>query len=282
MSQKRYPRMALIRPRIDLNEALLHVSFADPTACISPIAIPLYLDPSSPLMSGEPCSRSATVCGDRIQARTYQNPDISGFFTKALGVPCQLCRFPAGGGGSEGSKRHSKPHLQPSARHGESFVDKTDAAPRESTARPILLSNESPVLTISRSSLNRLNEQIKSNGGKAVRADVFRANIVLAEDSTSRPGQERPYAEDDWRMIRVGDQFFEFLGPCRRCQMVCIDQDTGQRNAEPFSTLAKTRRHDGKVFFGQHTCHVPANTPFTSLGYPSATIAVGDLVTAVA
>ncbi|EGO53693.1 hypothetical protein NEUTE1DRAFT_53227 [Neurospora tetrasperma FGSC 2508] len=36
--------------------------------------------------------------------------------------------------------------------------------------------------------------------------------------------------------------------------MVCIDQTTGSKTAggEPFVTLTKTRRFEGKVFFGVH------------------------------
>jgi molybdenum cofactor sulfurtransferase len=143
--------------------------------------------------------------------------------------------------------------------------------------RPILLSNESPILTISRSSLNRLNEQIKSAGGKAVHAEVFRANIVVAEYHRSTPGFQEPYAEDHWRMMQIGSQFFQFLGSCRRCQMVCIDQETATRNQEPFVTLAKTRRIDGKVYFGQHTGLVQIASDVS----PTAqrpTIMVGDAV----
>ena len=40
--------------------------------------------------------------------------------------------------------------------------------------------------------------------------------------------------------------------PCRRCQMVCVDQTTGERRQEPFSTLAKIRRWGGGVWFGVH------------------------------
>lgn len=36
--------------------------------------------------------------------------------------------------------------------------------------------------------------------------------------------------------------------------MVCIDQETGEKSkgGEPFVTLSKTRRFEGKVFFGVH------------------------------
>lgn len=34
--------------------------------------------------------------------------------------------------------------------------------------------------------------------------------------------------------------------------MLCVDQDTAERNEEPFVTLAKTRRRGGRVWFGVH------------------------------
>ena len=141
--------------------------------------------------------------------------------------------------------------------------------------RPILLSNESPILLISRSSVNRLNEQIKQNGGKAVYADVFRANIVVAEERPTHLRDEQPYVEDTWDQIRIGQDHFQILGSCRRCQMVCIDQFTAKSSEEPLSTLAKTRRFDGKAFFGQHLTLENARDGRESIG----SIKVGDSVT---
>jgi len=34
--------------------------------------------------------------------------------------------------------------------------------------------------------------------------------------------------------------------------MVCVNQFTGEKSQEPFSTLAKTRKVNGKVVFGRH------------------------------
>lgn len=39
--------------------------------------------------------------------------------------------------------------------------------------------------------------------------------------------------------------------------MICVDQDTAERNEEPFVTLSKTRRIGGRVLFGQHAVHLP-------------------------
>jgi molybdenum cofactor sulfurtransferase len=278
LSQKRYPRMALIRPVIDLKCGVLRVEFADSTAGIDPIAVPLAINPSLFSDKSDFMSRNARVCGDTVTARTYESPVITNFFTKALGVACQLARFPANG--TSGSSRHAKAHLQPFQQRKTRNMPGT--FPNEGHVdaglhRPILLANESPILTISRSSLNRLNEQIKSNGGKAVRAEVFRANIVIAEHHKSTPAFEEPYAEDHWCMLQIGRQFFQMLGSCRRCQMVCIDQETAQKNQEPFVTLAKTRRFDGKVYFGQHTCHMPVEED-KSLDAQGPTIMVCDPV----
>ena len=157
------------------------------------------------------------------------------------------------------------------------FPDAVPITPGACVSKPILLSNESPILTISRSSLNRLNELIKAEGGKAAQAEVFRANIVVAENPAYPPGLEDPYAEDDWRSLQIGQQYFELLGACRRCQMVCIDQQTGEKNQEPFVTLSKTRRFDGRVFFGEHTCHVPLDDVSSPFGQ-NPTIAVGEAV----
>jgi hypothetical protein len=53
--------------------------------------------------------------------------------------------------------------------------------------------------------------------------------------------------------------------------MVCVDQDTAEKNEEPFVTLTKTRRVDGKIFFGQHATHLPLEsgdnaTPMIQVG----------------
>ncbi|KAA6407533.1 MAG: PLP-dependent transferase [Lasallia pustulata] len=214
LSQKRYPRMALIRPSIDLDNDLLRVRYYGQTQPSAPAEITPAPSP------------------DSHPATSVNRPDIP--------------------------KRTSNPTKPASAATHHTTDPTPDPLPPTTTRTPlapILLSNESPILTISRSSLNRLNEQIKLSAGKACSADVFRANIILAEDPRSPPGIEQPYIEDSWRYLRVGPHtYFQMLGACRRCQMVCVDQTTGERNQEPFVTLAKTRRFEGGVFFGVHAC----------------------------
>ena len=294
LSQKRYPKMALIKPVLDLRNGMLRIRYNGQMTPSTPsgINVPLSADPAQfEFPVNESTSR---LCDDILKTYTYASKDIAAFFTAAIGTPCTLARFPPNSSGP--LTRHFKAHLQP---HRTTIPSaKTRSMPgafvaQPTTPRPILFSNESPILTISRSSLNRLNEHIKANPtGKAAHASAFRANIILAEDSASPPGAEQPYAEDAWRSMRVihnnnnnnnnhhhdppnANQTvdFEFLGACRRCHMVCVDQRTGERGEEPLVTLAKTRRVAGKIFFGVHTALLNRDV--------GKRIAVGDVVVPV-
>jgi molybdenum cofactor sulfurtransferase len=259
LSQKRYPRMALIRPQLDFQAGMLVLRQAGNP---EEVRVRLSLDPSYYAANiSRQCDTN--VCGDVVKARLYTSPDVAMFLTSAIGVPCTLARFPSASK-TGSSMRHSKSHLQPLSQNAN-------------TPRPILLSNESPILTINRSSLNRLNEQIKSGGGKAAHPAVFRANIVLAESSQLPSGQEQPWAEDSWESMQIGGldgPKLDFLSGCRRCQMVCVDQTSAEKNEEPFVTLAKTRRFGGRVLFGVHTALADRN----SSGGSWPTIRVGDEV----
>lgn len=279
LSQKRYPRMALIRPTLDFKQGLLRVRVVGGD---DEVTVPLSANPNVFTAAESFNEQSTNICGDIITAQVYNSSKLANFFSEALGVDCQLARFPATRKRSK-SARHSKAHLQSHQKRantqmpGSFPVTLLQRDQHLEQARPILLSNESPILIVSRSSLNRLNERIKASNGKAAQAEVFRANIVIAEDLQAAPGTEQPYAEDCWRHVRIGSQLFQMLGACRRCQMVCVDQATAIKNEEPFVTLAKTRKIDGKVFFGQHACHVPDGAEVSrQMQHP--TIKVGDIV----
>ncbi|OKL56368.1 Molybdenum cofactor sulfurase [Talaromyces atroroseus] len=292
LSQKRYPRMALIKPILDLGRGFLRIT-GEFTTGRRQLDISLRRNDAQLVpaeigncQSSSSVRKSSLVCGDRVIIQVYSSAEVSSFFSDLLGVPCTLARFPP-----QSYSRHARTSLPPS-QHPISRNQMPGSFPLETSQRatnnysranqgksnPILLSNESPILLISRSSVNRLNEQIKessiaatglsaTNNGypMAVAANVFRANIVVAENlphsSTSTmpypsfsPCFEQPYVEDTWSSFTVGAQNlrFDILGSCQRCQMVCVDQLTAERREEPLSTLAKTRRVGGKIFFGRH------------------------------
>jgi molybdenum cofactor sulfurtransferase len=284
LSQKRHARMALIRPMIDFERGLLHVRYHGtlPSGLPKEISIPLSENPA--FYSGVEGSRSISsrVCGEAVVTRMYGKKEVNKFFSEILGVSCVLARFPAGGSGF--STRHAKAHMQkhqrPKATSEPELPGAFPAPPTppdsdsEVRKRPILLSNESPILAINKASLDALNEEITRSGGKPAAASVFRANVVLSPGKLER---QSPYSEDHWTSLRIGSQNFQMLGSCRRCHMICVDQDNAEKNEEPFVTLAKTRRFESKIFFGSHMCHVPSKELTKEGQYP--TISVGDVVT---
>lgn len=244
LSQKRYPRMALLQPRFDLERRVLTI--VHEITGTRQNLLEISLDHSTDTGDDSDSAhfyQASSICGEQVGVEIYTAESVTSFFTEALGVPCTLARFP-----HVGPIRLARPHI-PTGISTKSV---------QTSERSIMLSNESPILLVSRSSVNRLNEQIKQKGlvGKAVAADSFRGNIVVAEELCG--GQpESPFEEDDWQSLVIGnddDNRFEVMGPCQRCQMVCVDQKSAQRRQEPFSTLAKTRRRGGKVYFGIHMC----------------------------
>lgn len=115
-------------------------------------------------------------------------------------------------------------------------VDPTYAQPGDCTA----FSDGFPVLLISQASLDDLNRRLKA----PVQMRRFRPNLVVS-------GCE-PFAEDEWKQIRVGQVIFRIVKPCSRCVIPNIDPDTAEKSAEPTRTLSRFRRRENKIFFGQN------------------------------
>lgn len=98
-----------------------------------------------------------------------------------------------------------------------------------------------PFLLIGESSFNDLNAQLET----PLPMNRFRPNFVVA-------GAE-PFAEDEWKKIRIGKTIFHVVKPCARCVMTTIDQETGiSGGKEPLKTLAEFRLKRQKILFGQN------------------------------
>lgn len=98
-----------------------------------------------------------------------------------------------------------------------------------------------PVLLVGAASVDHFNSHLSV----AVSAHNFRPNIVVTGAA--------PYAEDDWRRIRVGSVEFDVVKPCSRCVVPSIDPATAQKQGEVTRALAAHRRgSDGKTYFGQN------------------------------
>ncbi|MGW1071223.1 MOSC domain-containing protein [Streptomyces sp. NPDC002537] len=116
-----------------------------------------------------------------------------------------------------------------------------------------------PLLLASVSSLDDLNSLI-SQGDHPDEGPLpmnrFRPNVVV--------GNTAPWAEDDWRRVRIGDVTFRAVKLCSRCVVTTTDQRTAERGKEPLRTLARHHRINKKAIFGTNL--IPEHTGVVCLG----------------
>ncbi|NOX83905.1 MAG: MOSC domain-containing protein [Alphaproteobacteria bacterium] len=115
-----------------------------------------------------------------------------------------------------------------------------DAATRDTSGRwgapaPVSFADGYPFLITTTQSLEALNQEIACGGGAAVGMERFRPNIVIDAD--------RSWAEDYWKVIKIGDVTFDLAKPCVRCVVTTKDQRTGESlGKEPLKSLGRIRR----------------------------------------
>ncbi len=152
--------------------------------------------------------QKVVVWQSEVEALVY-NGEVSEWFSDALGRKCQLVVMP------ESWHRHVNERFD----SGEDIVSFADGY-------PLLIANEA--------SLKELNERIGEENGP-VPMNRFRPNVVVS-------GAE-PFAEDNWKRIRVGEMTFRVPKPCARCVTTTVDQEAGEfDDKEPLKTLATFRR----------------------------------------
>ncbi|XP_073878681.1 molybdenum cofactor sulfurase isoform X6 [Macaca fascicularis] len=222
LSQKQEPRLCLIQPFIDLQQRIMVIKAKG----MEPIEVPLEEN------SEQTQIRHSRVCADRVN--TYDcGEKISSWLSTFFGRPCHLIRQ------SSNFQRNAK------KKHGKDQLPGTMAT--------LSLVNEAQYLLINTSSILELHQQLNTSNenGKQELFSVkdlslrFRANIII--------NGKRAFEEEKWDEISIGCLHFQVLGPCHRCQMICIDQQTGQRNQHVFQKLSESR--ETKVNFGMYLMH---------------------------
>tara|TARA_B100000929_G_C15255542_1_gene334834 strand:- start:53 stop:562 length:510 start_codon:yes stop_codon:yes gene_type:complete len=159
-------------------------------------------------------------------------PDsVNEWFTQVMGFPCQLVYM---------GKQHCR----------------ALKAGRGKAGDQISFADGSPLLLISEASLNELNKRLM----QPVEMKRFRPNLVTTAD--------RPFAEDDWSRIRIGEVEFDLDWACTRCVLTTIDPDTARKDVagEPLMTLKGFRRSSEGVMFGQNL--IPRRLGTLSVGDP--------------
>ena len=157
------------------------------------------------------------VWSDQCAAQSA-DPEADAWLSNYLGQACRLVYMP-----------------QESVRR----VDQRYGRPEDRAA----FSDGFPLLLISQASLDDLNGRL----GEPLPMSRFRPNLVVEGCA--------PYAEDEWKMIRIGELTLRVVKPCSRCKITTIDPYTGETGPEPLKTLAGYRRRGKRVYFGQNLIH---------------------------
>lgn len=111
-------------------------------------------------------------------------------------------------------------------------------------AVPLSFADGFPYLLTSESSLRDLQQRCPAS----VTMTQFRPNLVV----TGAPA----WAEDTWKVLRIGGVTFDVVKPCSRCIFTTVSPEQGRKHpgAEPLATLQsfRTAADNGDVDFGQN------------------------------
>lgn len=119
-----------------------------------------------------------------------------------------------------------------------------------------------PMLLIGQSSLDDLNMRLAN----PLPMNRFRPNMVIYGIG--------PYFEDNMHHFNVAGINFYGIKPCARCVMTTIDQQTALAGVEPLKTMARYRKANNKIYFGQNLVHNGAG--FLKIGDEVEVITLSD------
>jgi uncharacterized protein YcbX len=158
--------------------------------------------------------REAVVWSDTVRCLDCGD-EAAAWLSRVLAVNCRLVYMP----------EHCRRPVNPQFAHHNEIVSFADAF---------------PLLLISEASLQDLNSRLSYS----VAMERFRPNLVVRGCDA--------FAEDGWKKLRIAGVEFTVAKPCARCAIPSIDPQTGEKDSEILQVLARYRRRDGAVYFGQN------------------------------
>ena len=206
-----YPKLALIRPAIDLDAETLTLQMEG----MPPHIVPLLGDGTGTyLTTGGEGGERISVCTRDCDVHEFGGAATTQWLSKALGVRCRMVR-----------------HREP-----------------RGDASGVAFANEAPMLLVAQSAVDHLNAALRASGEPPVSTRHFRPNIVLADSGSRAMGQV--HLSWDRVELANGAATLRVTGPCSRCSMVEIDPTSGHRHGAVMRALAKHHRVGARLLFG--------------------------------
>ncbi|GAQ81349.1 molybdenum cofactor sulfurase [Klebsormidium nitens] len=261
LTQKKVPALCTLQASIDLEAGHLRVTSR---AMQDALLVPLHSRPRATL------DGTVQVCGDRPGADAY-GPEISSWFSDALGIPCTLVRQQPRSRTVHRQTPHklkqqseiASPHHTSAAQTNENRKVNTTAD--EQLDSSLGFANEGQFLLVNTASVEELNRRMVETDGRSGDKKKGSRGLEVLEPERFRPnlvvrGLE-PFEEDTWQQVRIAGQQFGVIGGCSRCSMITVDQKTGEKGGnEPLLALASFRRNKGKLLFGILLNHEPGRS----------------------
>ncbi|UZJ56032.1 hypothetical protein CBS101457_005352 [Exobasidium rhododendri] len=232
MSQKQIPKMTRIRPRVCLESGTLQIALLDPMGEVQDqFSVPLEEDQDGKNVANH--GRGFDMCGKTLSPTLLMDEAVRAPLSSFLARECTLGRY--------------------SRESGHQQHDRT----------PLLFSNESPFLLISSESVAQvcrwIREEEEMEADQAKVQLAFRSNFIISSRKDSDADDSDGAFEEEANVSRVviGPHTFTVMGPCRRCQMIALDQTTGHSASEILSVVARhcrcqSGRLKGRILFGIH------------------------------
>lgn len=219
LTQKNYPRMALLCPSICLQTRKMTV--------VNKAQDQQQADLVIDLDQADKAASSFRVCGDDVMGHVLGS-EVSEWFSQALGVNCHLVQ--------------------------QSAV--TVRSCRSAPSVKLSYANESQFLLASEASMRMLQKAATEPVDvSCFRANIVIDGPQLgAYDEDSWLGKQLVFKLDDTISMKLqqDDVTINLQRACQRCRMVCVAQATGVPQSEPLKALSATRRESGKTYFGVH------------------------------
>lgn len=176
-------------------------------------SVKIPLESSGDIMESKICQ--SKVCGD-VVGGYYCGDKVSSWISECLDIPgLRLIR------------------------------QQTDRKKENGTNKDLSLANQAQFLVVNYKSVEWLQSKIEDWGDSGAddldsTIDRFRGNLLIET--------AEPFDENSFESLKIGEVHLKADGFCTRCQMICINQRTGEKTSEPLKTIAKEFK--GKIQFG--------------------------------
>lgn len=222
MTQRQWPRMALIHTALDAQSLLLSAPGTEP------LRVPLDGSELSDAVE------SVVVWSAAVPARA-ESDRVNAWFSRFLGRGCRLFKVDL--------EARRTPNPEWVSRWLAAHPDLADEFEGDHVFG---FADGYPILVTNQASLDELNVRLAAQGGSPASMIRFRPNIVVQGDDWAA------WDEDHTAFLQAGAAGLALVKPCARCPIPNVDPDTAATGDEPGATLAALHTKETGVIFGMN------------------------------